>query len=139
MVTIDEIFNLIKSECGISQKKITPNTDIFNDLCVEGDDFSELIEKYATRFNVNMADYLWYFHNTDEGVNIWSFIFKPPNKRVNRIVITPQLLLDYANAKKWNVAYPQHDIPKNRRDLIYSNLVWLMILVLLFLTAKIFY
>ncbi|MEP2651206.1 MAG: DUF1493 family protein [Paraglaciecola sp.] len=138
MITIDEIFKFIESECGVGKEKIASNADIFDDLGIAGDDFSELIENYATSFNVNMDDYLWYFHNTDEGVNIWRFIFKPPNKNVSRIAITPQLLLDCANTRKWNIDYPQHDIPKNRNDLIYSNLLWVMILVLLFLLAKTF-
>jgi hypothetical protein len=136
VVTIEQVFNLIEIECGVNHKELTPDTDIFNDLGVEGDDFSELIEKYASNFNVNMNDYLWYFHSNDEGTNVWSFLFKPPNKKVNRIPVTPKLLLDAANSKKWNLNYPPHNQPKNRSDLTYSNILWGIILLGLFLVVR---
>lgn len=56
VVTIEQVFNLIEIECGVNHKELTPDTDIFNDLGVEGDDLSELIEKYASNFNVGIIN-----------------------------------------------------------------------------------
>ena len=135
MVTIEQIFGLIGDECAVKTKQLTPCTDLFDELGIEGDEFSELIEKYALSFNVNMDGYLWYFHSNDEGINFWSFIFKPPNKKVNRIAVTPELLLHFANTKIWDVNYPTHDKPTNRADIVYSNLVWLIVLLGIYLVS----
>ncbi|WP_024609667.1 DUF1493 family protein [Pseudoalteromonas sp. TB64] len=136
MVTIEQIFNLIESECVVDNVKLDLNTDLFNELGIEGDDFSKLIDKYTLNFSVNMDGYLWYFHSNDEGVNAWSFLFKPPNKKVNRIAVTPKILLDCANSKKWEVVYPTHIKPRKRHDLTYSNLFWLVIVLGIYLIAK---
>ena len=59
--------------------KITDESDIYNDLDMVGDDFHEMIEKYAKIFGVNMTNYLWYFHAEEEGVAFFGEIFfKPP-------------------------------------------------------------
>ncbi|WP_206705357.1 DUF1493 family protein [Marinomonas colpomeniae] len=136
MVSIEQIFNLIESECGVDKERLTLNTDVFGELGIEGDDFSALIESYASSFSVNMDDYLWYFHSNDEGINVWSFLFKPPNKKVNRIAVTPKILLDFANSKRWGFEYPSHNKPKNRRDLTYSNLFWSVIVLGIYLLAR---
>lgn len=135
MVIIEQIFRLIQDECGVDKQQLALNTDLFEELGIEGDDFSELIEKYALTFNVNMDDFLWYFHSNDEGINVWRFIFKPPNKKVNRIAVTPELLLRFANTKKWDLNYPEHNKPTNRRDLIYSNIFWLIIVLGIYLVS----
>jgi hypothetical protein len=125
MWNIIDMFKFIEYETGVSKIKLAENTDIFYDLGVQGDDFSEFIESYALQFDVNMGHYLWYFHSNDEGTNVWSFIFKPPNEKVGRIPITPKLLLDFANTKLWAVDYPVHDAPRNRNDLRNSGFCWL--------------
>lgn len=49
--------------------KVEPNSDIFGELGIIGDDFRELIEQDAKQFYVNMTGYLWYFHADGEGLN----------------------------------------------------------------------
>lgn len=49
--------------------KAEPNSDIFGELGIVGDDFHELIEQYAKQFHVDMTGYLWYFHADGEGLN----------------------------------------------------------------------
>ncbi|MBC7388722.1 MAG: DUF1493 family protein [Opitutaceae bacterium] len=125
-----EIIDFLKKVTGVSPN--TLDTDIYNELGVVGDDFHELIDKYAERFKIDMENYLWYFHCDEEGINIASLFFKAPYQRVKRIPITPRKLLEFTKTKKWNINYPPHKIPKVRYDMIIGNII-VIIFVLTFL------
>jgi len=71
MSTIDEIIELIKKLS--SEETIEPTTDIFKDAGLVGDDFDEMIEKFALKYSVDMTSYIWYFHTDEEGLSIGSF------------------------------------------------------------------
>jgi hypothetical protein len=133
MLRIEDIYNLIAQECAVIESDLKPNTDIFEELGVVGDDFSELIEEYSKQFDVRMESYRWYFHGNDEGYNPLAYIFKPPNEKVERIPVTPKMLLDFAHSKEWGLNYPDHDEPTDRRDLTYSNIGLLVIFLIIFL------
>src|SRR6187551_1716604 len=130
MVTEDEIIDLIKVKTGT--EKINSDSDIFNDLGVVGDDFDELLGEYHKKFDVNMDKYLWYFHADEEGQSIGGLFFKSPNKRVTRIPVTPKMLTEFANVKKWDIQYPEHKLPKYRLDIIINQtliaglVIWLL-------------
>ena len=87
----------------------------------------ELLTAYSEDFKVNMELYIWYFHTTDEGQNFGSLFFKPPNKRVEQIQITPHLLNEFAELGKWSIDYPEHSIPKHRYDIIFNQIICLII------------
>lgn len=131
MCLFNEISKLIEGYSGTTV--IVPSIDIFEDLGVTGDDFHELIDKYSKKFNVDMSNYLWYFHTNEEGSSIGSIFYKPPNERVKRIPVTPQMLVDFIKTKKWEVEYPKHEKPNGRID-IYVNYI-LLILFLIFIIA----
>lgn len=133
MVHIEQIYNLIGEMCGVKESDLKPDTDIFEELGVVGDDFSELIEEYSERYSVKMDSYRWYFHGDDEGNNLLAFIFKPPNEKVQRIPVTPQMLLEFARTKEWTLNYPEHEEPTDRRDLTYSNIGAALIFLFIFL------
>ena len=118
---VKEIINFLEEITGATT--IYPNTDIFEDLGVYGDDFSEMLEKYAVEYSVDLSQYLWYFHNEEEGQNFGSLFFKPPYNRVQRIPITPMLLARFTVTKKWEVDYPQHKLPEKRYDIIISKVI----------------
>jgi hypothetical protein len=126
---IAEILHFVAKEAGTKIEKVHSNTDISNELGIVGDDYHELIEAFSNKYHVNMEEYLWYFHSEDEGVNIWSFIFKPPWAKVKRIPVTPQMLFNFAIKGKWLVIYPEHKVPTNRNDIKYSNILWLVLIV----------
>ncbi len=126
MNTIADIYKLIESECGIELDKLNSNSDLMGDLGIYGDDFDELMLAYAKKFDVNLDSYLWYFHSCEEVGSPFTFIFPPPNKRVKRIVITPELLSKYANLKKWAVKYPEHSLPKYRWDIISLKIFFVL-------------
>ena len=131
----ENIITFLKELLGRDQ--INSQTDIFLDLHVFGDDFHEMIEKYSKTFNVDMTSYLWYFHTYEEGYNTGAYFFKAPNERVNRIPVTPKMLLDFANNGKWTIDYPEHTIPKRRYDLIINTVLILGILILFIISLLI--
>ena len=124
----EEIIQFLKVETY--EEVITSQTDIFNECGISGDDCHELIEKYQIKYSVDISNYLWYFHFDEEGSTlITGMFFKPPYKRVTRIPITPKMLTKFANSKKWNIDYPEHKLPKYRNDIIFNQIVLLIILI----------
>jgi hypothetical protein len=127
-ITEEEIIQFLKEETY--EEVITSETDIFNECGISGDDSHELIEKYQMKYNVDMSNYLWYFHCDEEGSTfITGMFFKPPYKRVTRIPITPKMLTDFANSKIWKIDYPEHKLPKYRYDMIFNKVLFLVILI----------
>ena len=118
MTTIQQILDFVQETIG--SRKVNPKTDIFLDLGVDGDDFDDIIFDYSKKFNVDMENYLWYFHAGEEGTNIGGLFFAPPNRRVERIPITPEVMLKFARTGKWDIPYPLHQLPKRRYDIIIS-------------------
>ena len=115
------------------EDNVHSDSDIVNDVGMVGDDFHEMIEKYSKQFSVDLSDYLWYYHCGEEGVSIGAIFFNPPNLRVKRIPVTPNMLTEYANKGKWNFIYPDTKLPKRRYDILINQVVvGLFISVLLF-------
>jgi hypothetical protein len=134
MSELTEIIDFVKDFSGIDN--LNPESDIFN-LGVVGDDFHEMIEKYAETFEVDMSGYFWYFHANEEGQNFGALFFKPPYSKVDRIPVTPRLLSEFAETKKWSIDYPVHEMPNKRID-IKINQILGIVFILIILTIWIF-
>ncbi len=134
MTTTDDIIKFLKDLSGVD--KVEPNADIGYDLGMQGDDFDEMIEKYSSKYSVDMTNYLWYFHHAEEGSSsIGGLFFDPPNKQVKRIPLTPSMLTDFANGGKWDINYPDHKIPKNRNDIRVNQIIFGLILLFILVTV----
>lgn len=137
MYTIEEIIDFVKRTSATDD--VTPDTDIHITLGVCGDDFHEMMDKYAERFKVDMGGYLWYFHTDEEGHNgLGGTFFKPPYERVTRIPVTPEMLLAFANKGSWSINYPEHTLPKRRYDLLINTIVmytFLLTIIILLIKA----
>lgn len=123
----------------VGREEINSQADIFSGLGVTGDDFHEMIEKYAKKFNVDMTSYLWYFHANEEGHNTGSIFFKAPHEKVKRIPVTPKMLVDFANKGTWTIDYPEHTLPKRRYDIIINRVLLLGLLIYIVITLLIKY
>lgn len=130
--TIDDVYAFLTEELRLRGEELAPDTDLHGDLDVDGDDFDLLAEAYAKRFGVDMSGYRWYFHHGEElTFNLGAFFFRPLNKRVKSIPVTPKMLLEYANKGMWSLEYPPHNLPKRRYDEIINVIFWLGSLVIL--------
>jgi hypothetical protein len=116
-----------------------PDTDIFKDIGLVGDDFHEMIEKYSEKYQVDISDYLWYFHTDEEGHNIGGLFYSPPYKKVKRIPVTPKMLTDFSETKKWKIEYPDHEIPTSRPDLKLNMIIFIGFFVLITIAALLKY
>ncbi|HEV7330213.1 MAG TPA: DUF1493 family protein [Flavisolibacter sp.] len=128
MYRLEDIIDLVEEKTG--SEPVEEGTDIYSELGCGGDDFHELMERYAVKFGVDMSTYRWYFHTDEEGslFSIGGAFFKPPYERVRRIPITPKLLLEAANLGRWNLQYPEHTLPKRRWDMLINQVVFITIL-----------
>jgi len=125
----DDIYAFLVQEAGAKRERLTPDTSLFNDLGVDGDDFFELAATFARSFKVDMSGYLWYFHHGAEGLDIGAALF-PPYGRITLIPVTAKLLLESANAGKWLLEYPPHKLSRRRYDQL-ANLVIFAAIILL--------
>ncbi len=107
------------------------DTDLFERFGIEGDDASEFIDGFVTSFEVDAQNYRWYFHHQDEGMNFGALFFTPIYKRVERLPITPDLLITAVQTKQWPIIYPPHDVPSVRWD-IRVNQLFLVVPIILF-------
>jgi len=134
MPTTKEIVEFLQDLSGIDE--IEPTSDIFNDIGLVGDDFHEMIEEFALKYSVDMTNYLWYFHTDEEGWNgIGEFFFSPPYKCVDRIPVTPTMLVEFANKGKWNIRYPNHKFPTRRYDLFLNQIVIGLFLIIVIIVT----
>jgi hypothetical protein len=124
-----ELVSMISDKIGVDESEVTDDIDINRGLGCTGDEFHELMEEFAMKFNVDMTVYRWYFHTEEEGFgSIGSWFFEPPNERVQHIPVNVRVLLEAASSHKWPMIYPHHEIPKRRWDLTI-NLVFLIVVV----------
>ncbi|ESU25632.1 hypothetical protein FLJC2902T_30820 [Flavobacterium limnosediminis JC2902] len=124
---MDEIIKLVKEMTGADN--VTENSELENDLGCTGDDFSELMEEYSKKFNVDMSNYIWYFHHYEEGnsITLNLFGYKSPAETVKQIPVTPKMLYDFSKIGKWNIEYPEHEIPNNRLANLANQILLLLI------------
>lgn len=133
MIEMSEIIDLIRYKTGY-EGEIGEQSSLQDDLDIYGDELSDVLQDYALEFNVNMGDYLWYFHiGKEEGFNLGAWFFKPPTKRVTEIPITLHMLHQFAVSGVWSVDYPEHQLPKYRIDIIINRIISISLLLLVFL------
>lgn len=102
---------------------LTADDDIFRRAGITGDDAGEFIQAFAERFGVDASGYRWYFHTEEEGSNIGGALFPSPDTRVARIPVTLRVLADAISRKTWPVAYPEHEAPRSRPDLMVNRAI----------------
>jgi len=140
MYSVQEIIDFLREETG--NDEIYPGSDICDGIGITGDDFHELIEKFSSKFNIDLTGYLWYFHTEDEGLfSFGALFFDPPFNRVKRIPIFVTDLLEFANKGKWDIKYPEHQLPKRRYDLLINIGISgiILIFILVYLITKFIY
>lgn len=127
-ITLNNITDFLRPYF-IQQNSINTDADIFDELGITGDDTSDFLEAYSTKFNVDMADYLWYFHTEEETGVINPFYSAPYEKLGGCISITPRMLADFANKGFWDVKYPEHEFPV--KESIATNVARYVIVLLI--------
>ena len=100
--------------------------DLFERFGIEGDDASGFMDSFAAHFDVDGQNYRWYFHHRDEGTNFGALCFAPPYRRVQRIPITPNILIEAVETKRWPLEYPPHQMSTVRWDIRVNQLLFVV-------------
>lgn len=108
--------------------------DLFERFGIEGDDASDFMDDFGVWFGIDGENYRWYFHHREEGTNFGGLFFAPPYRRVQRIPITPEILIEAVETKKWPLRYPPHQVPTVRWDVRMNQLLIVVLVVLLVLS-----
>ena len=61
-VTLQDVIHLVAEQTGVSPSLITASTRIGEDLGVDGDDASDLLMAFASRFHVDLAGFQFARH-----------------------------------------------------------------------------
>jgi len=125
----ERLIAMIMDKVGVSRNEVLDCSDIERDLGCTGNDFFELTDAYAKEFNVDMSGFLWYFHTQEEGWNIGGSFFPAPYHRVERIPVSPAMLVDFASTGKWSIDYPPHGLPKTRWDIRVNGILLVGVLL----------
>ncbi|WP_106746310.1 DUF1493 family protein [Yoonia maritima] len=112
-------------------------SDVFIGNGIEGDDANELIDDFAKRFDVDMGGFLYYFHYVGD---------EPPGHRrvlpIDRhgqvypfIPVSLDILTASAEAGKWILAYPDHEVRTSLRSklVLFGFLTLLAVLIIDFI------
>jgi len=75
-----------------------------------------------------------YFHHAEEGTDLG--FFSPPNKLVKHIAVTPKLLYEFALIGKWDLVYPEHQLPKRSHQIFNQAFVVILFLIVLYFSLK---
>jgi hypothetical protein len=131
-----DLIALITDKVGIKAEEVLPDADIEKHLGCTGDDFFELMEAYAKRFNVDMSGFAWYFHSHDEAMATLNlFPGNPPSVQVDRIPVTLDLLVEKALLGRWDITYPPH-VLQPTYTLSVRVLRWLFLAGLIILIVR---
>ncbi|RYY94247.1 MAG: DUF1493 family protein [Chitinophagaceae bacterium] len=133
-IPLDDVLAFVRKKT--EHPGAAPGSDLFADLHCTGKAFSSLVTDFGRAFNVDVSGYQWYFHTDEDDHSIGTMLFKPPNERVQRIPVTPEMLWVMANEGQWNIAYPEHEIPSSRADILINILLFLAGALLLAYIAK---
>ncbi|WP_018606393.1 DUF1493 family protein [Uliginosibacterium gangwonense] len=126
MVEFVEIEQFVQEQTG-RKRPLAASLRLEEDLDITGDDYFELVDDFSHRFDVNTEHFLWYFHCKEEplGSNLGAWFFPTPDQQVERISITLGHLHHFAQAKRWDVSYPEHNISLKRHDIKLNNALYI--------------
>ncbi len=124
MVQIEDIYHFISRADPMLLGDLKPNADLHDDLGITGESFNLIMSKFGREFNVDMRNYLWYFHHPEENALGLAGLFRnSPSFRVPHIPVTPNLLLQAVELGRWPVEYPEHDISGNNFEITIDRFI----------------
>ena len=94
--------------------------DLLRATGMDGEDANAFFDAFARKYSVNMNDFLWFFHYTADEPPYWRRV-KPvgrDGRAFPMLPITPRLLADAANERRWPLEYPTHRLSVSRWPMI---------------------
>jgi hypothetical protein len=122
----DQLADFLKQASDFEQA-VPDGADLFKAMRITGDDASELMDSFFAAFEIDASEYRWYFHHAEEGMNFGGLVFKSPDQCVDYIPLTPKILKDAIESKRWPISYPEHALSKLRGDLLINQVLLLVV------------
>jgi acyl carrier protein len=114
----EQIISFVAKETGIRLSNVKPETTLFGDIGIDGDDGLELLGAFERYFTVDMSPCRLERHFGPEGLSPWSpfywtvFIWRTiterdstSESRARLIPIRVQDLIDSARIGRWTISY----------------------------------
>ena len=103
--TLQELIVLVAEQTGVSPSRITATTRIGEDLGVDGDDASDLLTAFASRFHVDLAGFQFARHFCPEaGWSLFYALYYLFTGRGRGEPVTVGQLADAAERGVWSYA-----------------------------------
>jgi acyl carrier protein len=72
----DKLKEFIVEQVGVHEDEVTPDSRLYDDLGVYGDDATELLIEYGKRFNVDVSKFMAADYFKGEGLDVIGSIFR---------------------------------------------------------------
>lgn len=118
--TVAEINALVRKHTG-ARGMLSEETDLHSDLRLISLDLEEFLDEFAKRFDVDLSEFLWYFHTEEDGVSLGRLFFAAPQDLVTRIPLRLALFYQAVELGRWPVDYPEHSLPRRRWDVVVDQ------------------
>lgn len=107
----EDILALVIEHSGVRPEKLNP-ADIFGSAGIDGDDADEFLEAFAEAFTVNLDQFRYYFHYIGEEPPIYRRVLPVDSdgEEIPFWPITLDQLVAAAQAGRWHLPYPAHEI-----------------------------
>jgi len=100
----EEVFQFVADECGVPRERLTLDTRLLHDLRIDGADGTDLVERFAKRFGVEMTGFRNELHfGPEAGCNpvayLWLRAFQ--SNKLQFVPITIGDLVEAATTRHW--------------------------------------
>ena len=113
--TLQEVIHLVAEQTGVSPSRITASTRIGEDLGVDGDDASDLLTAFASRFHVDLAGFEFARHfGPEAGWSPFYALYCLFTGRGRLEPVTVEQLADAAQRGAWSYAAYNHALSLGR-------------------------
>ncbi len=115
---LEEIRELALAYTGLPRRTILDTSPLFGGGLLEGDDADEFLEAFAIRFNVDLSNFLLYFHCIGDEPPVWRRVL-PIDADGKVIPFQPITVVDLVKAAevgRWEWDYPEHTVRHSWRN-----------------------
>ncbi len=101
--TLDKVISFVSEFCVVNKNKLTLQTQLGNDLGIDGDDAIEFMEAFSENFEVDLTEFEYSKYFGPEGFNPFAYLYYYLFKRdkLKLIPITLHDLVEAAEANRW--------------------------------------
>lgn len=136
----EDILALVVEYSTVDPRHFDPS-DVFIGNGIEGDDADELLKAFAEAFDVDLSQFIDYFHfvGDEPPMGRREFPVDADGKVIPFWPVTLDMLVDAAEAGHWTLVYPEHEVRTSLwwRVFEYGALALLLVAAPMFIAYEI--